>query len=127
MVIDRNGLLLTHSVDIDYLKDLEPQFFENEGYIKFVIDEKTESVVVGMEIHKDCIDILASQREYETNFDTSTVWGGNLYYDGRIIWTSTLNNTKNIQLKEWGSSPREISNSEVIDRLSVILRKKISF
>lgn len=127
MNIDRNGLLLTERVDMQFLKELEPQFFINEGYIKFVIDEKTDSVVVGMEIHKDCIEILASRREYETNFDFEPVWGGNLYYDGHIVWTSTLNNTKNIRLREWGDSPRELVNKEIIARLTVILKSRIDF
>lgn len=127
MKIDRNGLLLTYRVNIDFLKELEPQFFKNENYIKFVIDEKTNSVVVGMEIHRDCIEILASQRENELNFDESTVWGGNLYYDGHIVWTSSLNNSKNIKLREWGDNPREIANSDTINRLTNILREKIDF
>lgn len=128
MRIDRRGLLLTEYVDMAFLKQLEPQFFRSDGYVKFVIDEKTQSVVVGMEIHRDCIEILASQRDYELNFDESGVWGGNLYYDGRIVWTSTLNINKNIrELKKWGSNPREISDTDTIDRLTSILKTRIAF
>lgn len=32
MEIDRNGLLLTERVDIDFLKKLTPQFFFEESY-----------------------------------------------------------------------------------------------
>lgn len=127
MEIDRNGLLLTERVDIDFLKNLTPQFFFEESYIKFVIDGTNNNVVVGMEIHRDCLDILAQNREYSLNFDESDVWGGNLYFDGTIKWTSSLNNVKNIKLREWGSSPREISNEDVINRLTDILKEKIIF
>ena len=127
MNIDRNGLLLKEKVNIDFLKNLSPQFFEADNYIKFVIDETNANVVVGMEIHRDCLNILAENRDYSLNFDESGVWGGNLYYDGTIKWTSALNDTKNLKLREWGSSPREIANKEVIERLTTILRSKIEF
>ena len=125
MNIDRNGLLLTEKVDMDFLKNLTPQFFKEDNYIKFVIDATNNNVVVGMEIHSDCLDLLASNRDYSLNFNDSDIWGGNLYYDGTIVWTSTLNNSKNIKLREWGSSPREITNLEVISRLTDILKSKI--
>lgn len=125
MNIDRNGLLLKEKVDMDFLRNLTPQFFKEENYIKFVIDAANNSVVVGMEIHSDCLDLLASNRDYSLNFNDSDIWGGNLYYDGTIVWTSTLNNSKNIKLREWGASPREITNAEVISRLTDILKSKI--
>ena len=127
MEINRNGLLLTERVSIEFLKSLTPQFFIEDNYIKFVIDGTNGNVVVGMEIHRDCLDILAQHREYSLNFDESDVWGGNFYFDGTIVWTSTLNNLKNIRLGEWGSSPREISNVGIITRLTEILKKKIIF
>lgn len=127
MNIDRNGLLLTERVDMEFLKNLSPQFFDADNYIKFVIDGTNNNIVVGMEIHRDCLDLLAQNREYSLNFDESDVWGGNLYFDGTIKWTSALNDVKNLKLREWGSSPREIKNKDVIDRLTNILRTKIDF
>ena len=127
MNIDRNGLLLTEKVNMDFLKNLTPQFFDTDNYIKFVIDGTNNNVVVGMEIHRDCTDLLAENREYSLNFDESDVWGGNLYFDGTIKWTSTFNNAKNLKLGQWGDSPREITNRDVIDRLTGILGEKIDF
>ena len=127
MNIDRNGLLLTQKVDIEFLKNLSPQFFEADNYIKFVIDETNGNVIVGMEIHRDCLGIIAENRDYSLNFDESKIWGGNLFYDGTIKWTSALNDVKNLKLREWGSSPREITNKEVIERLTAILKNKIDF
>lgn len=127
MNIDRNGLLLKERVNIDFLKSLTPQFFCEDNYIKFVIDGTNNNVVVGMEIHRDCLEILAENREYALIFDDSDVWGGNLYFDGTIKWTSALNDVKNLKMREWGSSPREIVNADVIQRLTEILRSKIDF
>lgn len=127
MEISQNGLLLDKKVDMDFLKNLTPQYFKENNYIKFVIDGTNNNVVVGMEIHRDCLGILAENREFSLNFDESDVWGGNLYYDGTIKWTSALNDSKNLRMREWGDSPREIANKDVISRLTAILKSKIDF
>jgi len=111
MEISSRGIILTDNVNIDWLKALTPQYFSD--YIKFVIDVETTRVCVGMEIHRDC------EVSFDTNLDN--LYGGNLYFDGHIIYESTLNVSKNKEKKGFRGNPRIITDEKDIEMLNAIL------
>lgn len=85
---DHRGILLTDNVDMEWLKQITPRYFPD--YVKFTVDKDTNKVCVGMEVHKDC-----KVCDLE---DTSSIYGGNIYFDdGHIEYSSTLNIEKNLK------------------------------
>lgn len=119
MLVDPRGVLLTSKVDIEWLKNLEPQYFGD--FIKFVIYPEKEYVFVGMQIHAHANGLLdgkANTRE--------KLYGGNLFYDGHIEWESGLNMFHNERMKLSPTNYRFIEDSETISMLNKIFRKWVA-
>jgi hypothetical protein len=88
MKVDVRGMVLTENVDLNWLNNLEPRFYPD--FVKFVVDKATNRVAVGMDIH-------ASAKAFFGN-DETNLYGGNIYRDGSIIYESTLNIDKNLEI-----------------------------
>ena len=89
-VTDQRGIILTDNVDLDWLNSLTPRF--HSDYVKFVVDTKTNRVVVGMDVHADAQALLGAEE--------NTLYGGNIYKDGTIVYSSTLNVDKSLSAEK---------------------------
>ena len=121
---DRRGFVLEEHISLEELEGLEPKFFED--FIKFVIDKDTNKVAVGMEVHKSA--------EVFFGRNHGNLYGGNIYFDGSIIYTSTLNIAKNLEYWEkkhpagllkkkipFQGNPRIITDEELIETIDATL------
>ena len=90
IVTDQRGIILTNNVDLEWLNSLTPRF--HSDYIKFVVDTKTNRVVVGMDVPADAQVLLGA--------DEKTLFGGNIYRDGTIVYSSTLNVEKSLNAEK---------------------------
>ena len=88
IVTDQRGLILTDNVDLNWLNSLTPRY--HKEYVKFVVDMKNNRVAVGMDVHADAQVLLDVPEEY--------LYGGNIFSDGKIVYQSTLNVDKNLEL-----------------------------
>ena len=116
MLIDNRGIVLTDVVDLDYLKNYEPQYFTE--YIKFVVDLETKKVAIGMQLHASNL-LMGNPENYR---------GGNIFFDdGHIEYESTLNQKSNLSIrknkkdKDFHVNPRIITNQDNIDEINLIL------
>ena len=122
-VTDQRGIILTDNVDLDWLNSLTPRF--HSDYVKFVIDTKTNRVVVGMDVHADAQALLGA--------DEDTLYGGNIYRDGHIVYSSTLNVDKSLSAKKKpglfqklfhtdnSNNPRIVTNKDIIEQINAVL------
>ena len=122
-VTDQRGIILTDNVDLDWLNSLTPRF--HSDYVKFVVDTKTNRVVVGMDVHADAQALLGAEE--------NTLYGGNIYKDGTIVYSSTLNVDKSLSAKkktglfqrlfhsEKSDNPRIVTNKDLIDEINAVL------
>lgn len=126
MIVPRQGIILTDTVDLAWLKSLEPQFYED--FIKFVVDTKTTRVCVGMDIHRDCAVLDGIYVIDPDNSDN--LYGGNIIFeDGHIEYSSPLNVSKNIKnhsegvlRKKFRGNPRIISDKDDIEMINNLLK-----
>jgi len=120
MKIDHRGTLLTNKVDIEWLRKLEPQFFERERMIKFTISLSGKRVCVGMRAHQDCSHIIGNGK-----INLLDLYGGNIYYDtNEVEWQSGLNVEQNIKnIKSFSGNARFITDQKTIDILYPILKQ----
>ncbi len=88
IVTDQRGLILTDNVDLNWLNSLTPRY--HKEYVKFVVDMKNNKVAVGMDVPADAQVLLDVPEEY--------LYGGNIFSDGKIVYQSTLNVDKNLEL-----------------------------
>ena len=111
---DSYGILLTDNVDLNWIKSITPKY-HNE-FSKFIVDTKTNKVVVGMDIHADGTHFTG----YE-NMDA--IFGGNIYFDdGHIVYESTLNIDKNLKAKSPNfEDPRIILDKDLIELINSTL------
>ncbi len=122
-VTDQRGIILTDNVDLDWLNSLTPRF--HSDYVKFVVDTKTNRVVVGMDVHADAQALLGAEED--------TLYGGNIYKDGTIVYSSTLNVEKSLSAEkrsglfqrlfrsEKSDNPRIVTDRELIDEINAVL------
>ena len=75
-------------MDLNWLNSLTPRY--HKEYVKFVVDMKNNKVAVGMDVHADAQVLLDIPEEY--------LYGGNIFSDGKIVYQSTLNVDKNLEL-----------------------------
>jgi hypothetical protein len=113
---DNRGIVLTDTVNLDFLESLEPKFFSD--YIKFVVDLKTKEVAVGMQLHAS--NLLSGNSE---NYR-----GGNIFFENKsIVYESTLNQKTNLKLRknknhpDYRVNPRIITDQQIIDEINQIL------
>ena len=126
MDIDSRGILLTKQVDLDWLKQQEPQFFQE--YIKFIIDINSREVCVGMKVHRDGCSMLSNPRATKVEYIDNSVYGGNLFYEASsVVWESGLNMRYNIKNKTLGKNPRILVDDKFIEELEGILRMWVEF
>ena len=118
MEIDIRGILLTQKVNLQWLKDLSPQHFED--FIKFVIYPEQENVFIGMQIHSHANGLLDGKESTRQK-----LYGGNLFYDGHVEWESGLNVFHNERLNLTPSNFRFIEDKETLICLNKILNKWI--
>jgi len=121
--VDHRGIVLTEQVDIDWLRNLNPQRFMK--FIKFTIDPNSEKVCVGMEAHRNGGSVLGNG----TSDYVNTLYGGNLFYDTNIVeWESGLNVRHNIKIGlEANQNPRFLTDKDTIERLERILRIWVNY
>ena len=126
MEIDSRGILLTKPVDLDWLKQQEPQFFQE--YVKFIVDVNSNEVCVGMKVHRDGCAMLSNSRAIKTEYIDNNIYGGNLFYDSSsVVWESGLNMRHNIKNKTLGKNPRILVDEKSIEKLEAILRKWVKY
>jgi len=118
MDIDIRGVLLTHKVNIDWLKNLKPQHFDD--FIKFVIYPEQEQVFIGMQVHSHANGLLDGKESTRQK-----LIGGNLFFDGHIEWESGLNVFHNERLSLSPMNFRFIEDDETLSKLNQILYKWI--
>ena len=116
MLVDNRGIVLSDVVDLNFLKELEPQYFTE--YIKFVVDLETKEVAVGMQLHASNL-LLGNPDNYR---------GGNIFFeDGHIEYESTLNQKINLSIrkknkdKDFHVNPRIITDKNLIEEINLIL------
>lgn len=108
--------MLTDNVNMDWLESVSPRYHQN--FIKFILSTKTNEVVVGMDIHADGVSNFS-------NPDTSSVYGGNIFFaDAHVEYESTLNIEKNLQNGVFEDA-RIITDSKMIERIGPVLRSRI--
>lgn len=112
---DSNGILLTDTVNLEWLTSIEPRYYQD--YCKFVVNTDTQKCVVGEDIH--------AYAERYLGTDESVLYGGNIFFDdGYVVYESTLNIPKNIQSKffqEHGGDARIIKDPLLIDKINSVL------
>lgn len=125
-----NGILLTDNVDMDWLKSLTPRY--HPDMCKFVINTETTRVAVGMDVHADAEMLLQNGK------GASDLLGGNIFFDdGHIEYESTLNITRNLEIREKAkpkglaklfrkkedisANPRIITDKDTIEQINAIL------
>ena len=107
---DNRGMQLTEKIDMDFLRDLRPQY--HKDYIKFVVNMQTGTAAVGMEVHRDCSAYLGAPEN---------LLGGNIFWDGSIIYESGLNIDSNLELGDFTVDARTIENKDLIGKIDSIL------
>lgn len=108
------GILLTDNVDLSWIRSITPRY--HNDFSKFIVDIKTNKVVVGMDIHAD--------GTHFTGYDTiDFIYGGNIYFDdGHIVYESTLNIDKNLQSAHPNfDDPRIIHDETLIEKINATL------
>ena len=126
-VTDQRGIILTDNVDLNWVNSLTPRY--HKEYVKFVVDVANNKVVIGMDIHADAEILLGT--------DSRFLYGGNIYTDGHIVYQSTLNVDKNLELikkkpskgllglikknKVSSGNMRIINDKETIDYINSVL------
>lgn len=73
-----------------------------EGMLKVVVDIEKEILSIGCELHVDCADQLIQAGSLST-----TIWGANVYPDGRIDFLSLIN------IRPPLNRSQEIQNEEI--------------
>ncbi|MCQ2752069.1 MAG: hypothetical protein MJ189_03110 [Coriobacteriales bacterium] len=107
---DNRGIILSDNVNFDFLKSITPR--QMPDFIKFDVNITQNKVAVGMAVHK-CCDIVRQG---------DTVYGGNIFFeDGHIVYESTLNIAKNIELESSGQNIREIVDEDLIEQINLVL------
>lgn len=105
---DKRGILLTDTIDFNWICSLEPQYFDD--FCKFAINTETGEMVIGQSLHSSAKAFLGS--------DESVLYGGNIFFeDGHVEYDSTLN----IDKQRGGTQGRVINDPNVIDYLNNIL------
>lgn len=109
--VDKLGIVLTDNVDLEWIKNVQPQFFE--GRIKFDVNLKLNKVALGMSVHS------YTQKEMGDNKD---LFGGWIYFkNGFIEYDSTLNIETNKELGTHGDTLREIVDENLIEQINNVL------
>jgi len=88
-------------------------------FVKFVIDIRKEVIAVGMEMHRDLEIEL-----YDNESNEKDLYGGNLYWNGKIDWQSHSNMKRNRE-KGQAFKGRVLDDEEIIVQLTDILNKWI--
>ena len=104
--------MLSEKIGMSFLEDIKPRY--HKDYIKFVVNMKTEQTAVGMEVHRDCSGYLGAPE---------SLLGGNIYWDGSIIYESGLNIDSNLELGDFTIDARTIENENLIKDINRILFK----
>ena len=111
-----NGILLTDNVNIAWLESVTPRY--HQDFVKFILSTETNEVVVGMDIHADGVSNLSTA-------DTSSVYGGNIFFaDAHVEYESTLNIEKNLQEGVFEDA-RVITDPKIVGRIEPVLRSWI--
>lgn len=123
-VIDGKALTL------DEINSIEPRYFND--FVKFVVDKDTDRVAIGMMVHKSAEVFFGPNH--------GNLFGGNIFRDGSIIYTSTLNvmeNKKNYAAKHkqgifhkaepFPGNPRVIEDKEMIEMIDATLFGWVDF
>lgn len=119
--IPMQGIVLTDNVNMEWIKSLEPQY--NPGFCKFVINIDSNRIAVGMDYHRDAETLLS-------NTGIEPLYGGNLFFDGTVVYESTLNQDRNVKskwFKKHPGNPRIITDPEVVEMLNSRLHSWIDF
>lgn len=107
-------MILRDRKSLRYIKELQPQFFDD--MVKIVIDDERQLIAVNMEMHSDLGIEL-----YDDGSKDEDLYGANIYYaDGTIEWSSTLNIQQNRHIQN-GTFGRVITHAETIARLTGIV------
>ncbi len=106
-------MILRTKTELNDLKAIDPQFFED--MIKIVIDRERRIVAVGAEMHSDMGIEL-----YNDGSDEKDLYGANLFWDGSLEWSSTLNIARNRSIQN-GTYGRVITDEDTIEDLTDIV------
>ena len=102
------------------LKELENNYNSiHSDFVKFVIDLEMEAIAVGKEMHRDLEIEL-----YDNGSSETCMYGGNLYWNGRIDWQSHSNMKRNRE-KGLAHKGRVLDDEEIIQNLTDIMNRYI--
>ena len=110
-------MILQKKTELSELQNTEPCYFED--MVKIVIDRKRRLVAAQAEMHSDLQIEL-----YDDGSEDKSLYGANIYWDGSIEWTSTINVARNKELQK-GTFGREIKDEETIQELTDIVNEWI--
>ena len=110
-------MIAGRKMEIQEIRDMDPCYFED--MVKIVIDRKMHKLALQAEMHSDLQIEL-----YDAGSNEKDLYGANIYWDGSIEWTSTINVARNRELQS-GVYGREIKDPEVIAELTDIVNEWI--
>ena len=108
-------MIAERKMEIQEIRDMDPCFFED--MVKIVIDRKLHKLALQAEMHSDLQIEL-----YDSGSNEKDLYGANIYWDGSIEWTSTINVARNREL-QGGVYGREIKDPDVIAELTDIVNE----
>jgi hypothetical protein len=109
--LSRLGIILTDNVDLEWLRNIEPNFHGNR--VKFDVNIKLNKVAVGMDVHSNTLPEMGP---------TSDLLGGAVYTEsGMLEYDSSLNIPINQKMNSHGDTMREIIDKDTIDKINNIL------
>lgn len=110
-------MIVVHKMELQEIRNMEPCYFED--MVKIVIDRKQHRIALQAEMHLDLQLEL-----YDSGSNEKDLYGANIYWDGSLEWTSTINVARNRELQS-GVYGREIKDADVIAELTDIVNEWI--
>ena len=110
-------MIAERKMELQEIHDMNPCFFED--MVKIVIDRRLHRIALQAEMHSDLQLEL-----YDTGSNEKDLYGANIYWDGSLEWTSTINVARNREL-QGGVYGRELKDEAIIAELTDIVNEWI--
>lgn len=110
-------MIAERKMELQEIRNMDPCYFDD--MVKIVIDRKNHKLALQAEMHSDLQIEL-----YDAGSNEKDLYGANIYWDGSLEWTSTINVARNRELQS-GTYGREIKDQEVIAELTDIINEWI--
>jgi len=110
-------MIVERKMELKEIRDMEPCYFDD--MVKIVIDKELHKIALHAEMYSDLQIEL-----YDHGSNEKDLYGANIYWDGSIEWTSTINVARNRELQS-GVYGREIKDPDTIAELTDIVNEWI--